>query len=200
MRWPALPGRTNHLEAGVLVPLVWDDRPRLLAILRSRHLRRHSGEVAFPGGKPEAQDVDIRATALREAREELGFDAIDVIGRLSSVPLYTSDFRLEPLVGLVSDAALVADPGEVAEVLPIDVREWLGRPQWEGAPFEMHGEHHLSPVFDLDGHVMYGGTAYVLLEALTVLAGAIGVDVPPMTGRRFTADDILARALRNAGE
>ena len=70
-RWPALPGRTNHLEAGVLVPLVWSDQPTILAILRAADLRRHANEVAFPGGKPEPEDSDIVATALREAGNRL---------------------------------------------------------------------------------------------------------------------------------
>ena len=133
-RWPALPGRTNHLEAGVLVPLVWSDQPTILAILRAADLRRHANEVAFPGGKPEPEDSDIVATALREANEELGFDEVDVLGRLSSWPLYTSDYRLEPVVGVVHERQLVADPGEVAEVLRFDVRAWLAHDTWRACP------------------------------------------------------------------
>ncbi|MCO4743816.1 MAG: CoA pyrophosphatase [Proteobacteria bacterium] len=196
--WPALPGRTNHLHAGVLVPVVWDQAPRILAIVRAAHLRRHAREVGFPGGKPEAEDADITATALREAREELGFEHIEVLGRLSSFPLYTSDYRLEPTVGLVSDQQLIPEPAEVAEVLSVDIRAWLAREQWEGVPFEHEGGVAVSPVFEIDGHLMYGGTAHVLYEAFTVLAAAMDTPLPALSGRRYTPTDILTRALRNA--
>lgn len=198
MRWPAIPGRTNHLEAGVLVPVSGQDAPVVHAIVRASGLSRHANEVAFPGGKPEPGDEDIAATAVREAREELGFREVAVLGRLSSWPLYTSDFRLEPFIAQVSAEDLAPDPGEVAEVLHFDVREWLGRPAWEGVPYEMFGQTWISPVFECDGHVMYGATAHVFHEAMGLLAQALGCDVPELTGRRFGPDDILAMARRNA--
>lgn len=197
-RWPALPGRTNHLEAGVLVPVVWSAQPQVLAIVRAATLRRHANEVGFPGGKPEDGDADIEHTALREAREELGFGDIDVLGRLSSWPLYTSDYRLEPFVGLVSDTALVPEPEEVAKVLRFDLREWLARPAWEGVPFEMEGQVWVSPVFEHEGHVMYGGSALVLYEAMGLFAEVLGIPLPPLDGRRFGPEDILHMARTNA--
>ncbi len=196
--WPALPGRTNHLEAGVLVPVVLDESPRILAILRSAELRQHAGEVAFPGGKPESHDADIQATAIREAQEELGLSRVDILGRLSSMPLYTSDYRLEPFIGAVTDESLIPDPGEVAQVFRLDVHDWLSRDGWEGVPFDMHGGNWVSPVFVVEGHLMYGGTAHVLHEAFAVIARALGRPLPPLNRRSFTSDDILERAFRSA--
>lgn len=199
VEWPALPGRTNHLRAGVLVPIAWGERPQVLAIVRSSALRQHRGEVGFPGGKPEQQDADLVATALREAREEVGLSGVEVWGQLSSVPLYTSDFRLEPTVGRIEPDQVCADPGEVAEVLWLDVIDWLERSEWEGVPFDMVGVEHLSPVFEVGPHLMYGGTAYVFLETLGVLSEVLGMPLPPMTGRRFSPEDVIQRALRSVG-
>ena len=106
---PALPGRRNHLHAGVLVPLRFVDGD-LEVVLTERvaTLRHHGGEVSFPGGKPDPEDRDLEHTALREAEEEIGLRGARVLGRLSSIPLYTSDFRLEPFVALVpADAVFV---------------------------------------------------------------------------------------------
>ncbi len=172
---PALPGRTNHLRAGVLVPLRWHrDRVEAVLTLRSADLRRHAGEVSWPGGRREPQDVDLVATAVREAREEIGARVRRILGPLSSMPLF-------------------ADGVEVARLLPVDVRALLHAPAIEGLPFEWDGTVHLSPIWDVGGAVVYGGTAHVLHELLRVLAPAWGVPLPPVVrsertwGELFTA-------------
>ncbi|MCB9763955.1 MAG: CoA pyrophosphatase [Alphaproteobacteria bacterium] len=177
---PALPGRTNHRRAGVLVPLQLEPEPRLLLTLRAAGLRRHGGEVSFPGGRPEPGDADLAATALREAREELGITDARVLGRLSSMPLFTSDFRMEPFVALVGPQPLTPDPGEVARVLPLTLQGALAAPDIEGIPYTLDGVEHLSPVFTLEGHVCFGATAHTLYEALGLLAAVAGRPLPPL--------------------
>lgn len=71
------PQRLDHVvmpEAGVLLPIVERPAPTLLFTRRASHLSTHSGQVAFPGGKREAYDRDLYATALREAQEEIALD------------------------------------------------------------------------------------------------------------------------------
>lgn len=184
---PALPGRTNHLRAGVLVPLVWEaDDVTAVLTLRSATLGRHAGEVAWPGGRPEPEDPDLSATALREAREEVAATPRRLLGRLSSVPLYTSDFRLEPFVAEV-EPGLVADGGEVVALLPVGLGALLAADRIEGVPWEWEGVRHLSPVWALaPGTVLFGGTAHVLLELLQVVAPAFGRAVPPVEPGRFS--------------
>ena len=67
---PALPGRTNHLEAAVMIPLFWGKSLESVAMLRPNTMLEHRGEVCFPGGKRDPDDLDLTATALREAQEE----------------------------------------------------------------------------------------------------------------------------------
>ena len=82
--WPALPGRTNHIRCGVVVPIrVEAGRPVVFAGARSQNLGKHAGEVCFPGGRPEPGDADFWATAQREASEELGITGLIQLGRLS---------------------------------------------------------------------------------------------------------------------
>jgi 8-oxo-dGTP pyrophosphatase MutT (NUDIX family) len=188
--YPALPGRTNHLRAGVLVPLVWRPEPAVILTLRPAHLR-HGGEVSFPGGKPEPQDLDLVDTALREAREELGLTGAQVLGRLSSIPVFTSDFRLEPFVAAVPDGALTPNAGEVEQVLYLGLREVLDAPEIAAVPYTLEGSDELSPVFYPGGHVMYGATAHAFLELVQVVAPLLGRAVPPLVPGRLGWGDLM---------
>ncbi|MFW5876800.1 MAG: NUDIX hydrolase [Myxococcota bacterium] len=188
---PPLPGRRNHQRAGVLVPLRLGPEPMTILTGRTRHLSNHAGEVCFPGGRPEQEDRSLEDTAVREAREELAIQRPTVLGRLSSVPLYTSDYRLEPFVARVGDAPLVPDPGEVDRVFRVPLAALLDRPFLHGAPWTQAGETTLSPIFEVDDALVYGGTAYVLLELLTVLAPLLGRHVPPLRAGKHTWDRIF---------
>lgn len=185
---PALPGRTNHKRAGVLVPVTWDaDGPTVIATVRASHLREHPGEVAFPGGKPEPADSDLTATALREAAEELGLDPASarVLGVLSAMPLFTSDYRLVPTVAAVPDIPWTPDPTEVAAVLRIPLQPLLDAPVLDAVPWSWDDKEHHSPVFPLGDVVMYGATAHTLHELLEVLARMLHRPLPPWRTGRF---------------
>ena len=187
---PALPGRTNDRPAGILLPIRW--HPQTLSILatqRSSHLRDHAGEVVFPGGKPEPGDPDLTATALREAEEELGIEQVDVLGHLSAIPLFTSDFRLVPTVGRIDHSPIIPDPAEVACVFELDLLQILRSESILAIAWPEHTGFPPSPVFEMGGPhnpLMYGGTAICLYELLEVLAGLLGRPMPGWDVSRWT--------------
>jgi 8-oxo-dGTP pyrophosphatase MutT (NUDIX family) len=138
-------------HASVLIPLVMREQGlTVLLTERGTQLSSHSGQVAFPGGKADPVDSDARATALREAEEEIGL-ASQYVQILGTMPIYTtgSAFIITPVVALVDGKAeLNANPDEVAGIfeVPLDFlmnpahhqrhavfwegqrREWLSMP------------------------------------------------------------------------
>jgi 8-oxo-dGTP pyrophosphatase MutT (NUDIX family) len=113
-------GRT---DAAVLVAL-YVDHGLLHAVLTERRadLRRHAGEVSFPGGRRDETDPDLRFTALREAHEEIGLppEAVDLIGALQPTPTIATGYAIYPFVGLIEPGqAWKLSPREVAEVLEL---------------------------------------------------------------------------------
>lgn len=152
---PAWDAAAVPTAAAVLVPLVQRERLQVLLTVRTAHLSSHAGQIAFPGGKVDAQDADAVATALREAQEEIGLlpAQVQVIG---SLPLYTTGtgFAVTPVVALVQPPlALQPNPAEVAHIfeVPLDFlmnpahhrhhrhawadreRQWLSMPYQDGA-------------------------------------------------------------------
>ncbi len=110
------PGSTN---AAVLVPLY---REPLTAVFTERRadLRRHAGEISFPGGRQDFPDEDLRVTALREAEEEIGLprERVHVVGALEPVGTFVTGYRVYPFVGLIEPGfAWVLQEREVAQVL-----------------------------------------------------------------------------------
>jgi 8-oxo-dGTP pyrophosphatase MutT (NUDIX family) len=138
-RRPTLDRPPAH--AAVLVGLVMHDEPTVLLTRRTDHLRDHAGQISFPGGRAEPHDADAAATALREAREEVGLDPahVEVIGQL---PVYTTitAFMVTPVVALVRPGfSLQPDPSEVAEAFEVPLS------------FLMQPAHHQRRAVDLQG-------------------------------------------------
>lgn len=117
--------REGLREAAVLVPVVdRGDEATVLLTKRTEHLRSHSGQVAFPGGRIDPEDASPEDAALREAMEEIGLERryVDLIGRL---PNYVagSGFRIAPVLGVVRpDFRLVINPHEVDSAFEVPLR------------------------------------------------------------------------------
>lgn len=131
----------DPVHASVLVPIVLRDQPTVLLTQRTAHLATHSGQIAFPGGKADADDEHAVGTALREAREEVGLEAVfvEVLGVLPHY-LTGSAFIVTPVVALVHEGFSVApNPHEVDDVFEVSL-EFLMNPanhrqhSWEPEP------------------------------------------------------------------
>src|SRR4051794_16977337 len=112
------PGRT---DAAVLLPMFgYPERPGLVFTERRADLRRHAGEISFPGGRQDHPSESLVATALREAEEEIGLAPSDVelIGALPPVGTFVTGYKVHPFVGLIpEESRFTPSPDEVAAVL-----------------------------------------------------------------------------------
>ena len=123
-----LPAGRRLRPAGVLVPILSaGDEARVYLTKRSSALKHHPGQIAFPGGKQDAGDADITATALREASEEIGLDPanVEILGVLPPHETVTS-FDVTPVVGRVlSKFQPVPEAGEVEEIFDVPLNHLL---------------------------------------------------------------------------
>jgi 8-oxo-dGTP pyrophosphatase MutT (NUDIX family) len=153
-------------EAAVLVPLFEDGGLHAVFTRRRHDLRRHAGEISFPGGRRDAGEA-LADTALREAYEEVGLppDAVHVVGALPPTPTFVTNYAIYPFVGLIEPGfAWVLQQTEVAEVLELrldDLSAGYGERRLvrRGIPFR-------TPTYEVDGHVIWGATARILGELL----------------------------------
>ena len=159
--------------ASVLVPIV--QRPEALTVLftrRTAHLKSHSGQIAFPGGRAEPGDPHAEATALREAKEEIGLDParVELLGRLSDYHTRT-DYRVTPVVALVaSPLELRLDACEVEEAFEVPLSFLLDPANHLRHAREFQGRqvpYYAIPYCD---HYIWGATAGMLVNLYRFLA------------------------------
>jgi 8-oxo-dGTP pyrophosphatase MutT (NUDIX family) len=146
----------------------------VVLIKRPETMSSHRGEIAFPGGKFEpGVDADLRATALREAYEEVGLvpGAVEVVARLDGIGTVASRFTITPYVGFLSGPPVLRpSPTEVVRTLEVRLSELLDpdvyrEERWvtETVDFDVH-------FYELDDETVWGATARILTGLLSHLA------------------------------
>ncbi len=160
-------GRT---DAAVLLPLFgWPEQPGLIFTERRADLRRHAGEISFPGGRQDEVDADFAATALREAEEEIGLDpaAVELGGALSPTTTFATGYRIYPFVGLIPDPGelgLEPSPAEVETVLAYSLE--VLRDGYAMRRLVRRGVPIHTPTYEVEGQIIWGATARILGELL----------------------------------
>ena len=153
-------------EAAVLVPLFEQDGLHAVFTRRRHDLRRHAGEISFPGGRRD-DDEALLDTALREAHEEVGLprDRVHVVGALPPTPTFVTNYAIYPFVGVIEPGfAWVLQQSEVAAVLELRLDELAAaygerRLVRRGIPFR-------TPTYEVGENVIWGATARILGDLL----------------------------------
>ncbi|HEY2885325.1 MAG TPA: CoA pyrophosphatase [Rhizomicrobium sp.] len=152
--------------AAVLLPLVLRHEPHVLLTQRTHHLTRHAGQVAFPGGRADANDISLVETALRETQEETGIDPafVTVAGFLDAYETGTG-YAILPVVGILSDGfALSPHAVEVAEIFEVPLAFLLDPANKQQQSREFQGRMRSFYSFTYEGHYIWGATAAMLLN------------------------------------
>jgi 8-oxo-dGTP pyrophosphatase MutT (NUDIX family) len=169
--WPANwdPARLRH-AAGLLLLFPLDRRAHVVLTVRSDSVR-HGGQVSMPGGVVEPGETFEQA-ALREAHEEVGLatDLVEIIGPLSPIDIPVSGFRLHPIVAAAPKRpALHPADAEVARILEVDVEGLFDANAIAWRPMTRDGTTRQVPCLAAAGVEIWGATAMVLAEFLTLL-------------------------------
>jgi 8-oxo-dGTP pyrophosphatase MutT (NUDIX family) len=162
-------GRRGTQAAVLLALYGWPDEPGLIFTERRADLRRHAGEISFPGGRQDADDADLAATALREAQEEIALDpaAVELAGALVPVSTFVTGYRVHPFVGTVpqpGELGLQPSPTEVETVLTFSLE--LLREGYEMRRLVRRGVPIHTPTYEVEGQLIWGATARILGDLL----------------------------------
>jgi 8-oxo-dGTP pyrophosphatase MutT (NUDIX family) len=170
----ARPAAAEPVPAAVLVPLFAAtdaNDPHVVLTKRRADLRRHAGEISFPGGRKDPDDLDLSATALREAEEEIGLPRAQVtlLGQLPTTSTFATNYVIHPFVATIpAGLAWRLSAKEVEEVLELplaDVRKARAK-----TAIERRGITFETDAYVLDGHVIWGATARILQHLLERLS------------------------------
>lgn len=159
---------TPRQGAVLLLLYCHDDELYLVLTRRRDDLSSHPGQVSLPGGRQDPPET-LAETALRETEEEIAVppDEIRLLGQLTSLYIYPSDFEVQPFVGVyVGDGrpAFVPSPEEVAAIIEVPLDHLLDQSLRAEEPWQLRGMEVTVPFFHLDGYKVWGATAMMLSE------------------------------------
>ncbi|WP_428943218.1 CoA pyrophosphatase [Pantoea sp. FN060301] len=153
-------------RAAVLVPIVNREHPTLLLTRRSNALRKHPGQVAFPGGMMDPEDESLIVTALREAEEEVAIppDCVNVVGVLPPVTSSTG-FQVTPVVGILpANLNWHPNEGEVESVFEMPLQEALRLGRYTALDIHRHGLAHRIWLSWFEHYFIWGMTAGIIRQ------------------------------------
>ncbi len=135
---------------------------------------KHSGQIAFPGGKKDKTDSNLQYTALRETHEEVGIPSreIEVLGELTSVYIPVSNFLVQPFLGILNQPQeLILSPNEVKSAFWIDLDELIHPNSKQCKSIKNHNGMILKdiPCFELNNKIVWGATSLILNELKAII-------------------------------
>jgi 8-oxo-dGTP pyrophosphatase MutT (NUDIX family) len=163
---------TGTTPAAVLVAVVDRPRPTVILTLRPETMRKHAGQISFPGGRIDPGDSDAVDAALREAEEEIGLarDLVELIGTADRYRTITG-FEVTPVIGIVPpDVPLNPHPGEVAAVFEVPLDYLLDPAHQAVRTVDWRGRQRRYYEIDYEGRRVWGATAAMIVNLSRRLA------------------------------
>lgn len=166
------PNKTARLSSVLLAVYPEKEDPTLLFIKRQEYEGAHSGQISFPGGKKEEHDASMWHTALRESTEEINLDTshIKKVGKLTDLYVERSNHIVHPYVGVLPNAKnLKPDPYEVNAIIKASIPFLVNDIQLKHFTLTRHNVDYAMPYYDLHGEVLWGATAMMVNEFITLI-------------------------------
>jgi 8-oxo-dGTP pyrophosphatase MutT (NUDIX family) len=173
--FPRSPGNDARVAAVLILLYPFNNSIHTVFMQRHNYDGVHGGQISFPGGKVEAADKDITDTALREASEEVGVDpkTVSVVGTLTPLYIPVSNMLVTPVVGwTVKKPEFIKQHEEVVFLFDADINRLLDPSIKKTKPMVIRGESIDIKYYDYDGNVIWGATAMMMHELLTIIRNA----------------------------
>lgn len=159
--------KNKHPLAAVLVPIVMhQDELTIILTQRTKHLKNHPGQISFPGGSFDKQDLNLPTTALRETFEEIGIDErhITLIGELPQIKTISGNgFLVTPYVGVINPPPkFKINPEEVDDVFEIPLHYILELTHYKKESRLYKNAPHVYYVMHYQNRMIWGATATIL--------------------------------------
>ncbi len=172
----ALQNKKRNPKRAAVLALFYPDKNQeahLLLILRKTYQGVHSNQIGFPGGKVEETDVDLKATALREAHEEVGINIakVSVLKKLTNVYIPPSNFEVTPFIGLSEEPIeFVLQVSEVEALVEVPLDSILDDSKvFQQQLSTSYAKNILVPAYNFEGHTVWGATAMMISEIKAML-------------------------------
>ncbi|MBA4392640.1 MAG: CoA pyrophosphatase [Desulfobacca sp.] len=184
-----IPDRPDLTPAAVLVPLFQKNRrTHILLTKRTDQLEHHKGQISFPGGAYNYEDLDCLTTALRETEEEIGIDMdrVEILGELDHI-ITVTHFRVCPYVGIIPyPYPFKLSSFEVERLIELPLDYLLKHAELKEGPFEFLGQSFFNLYIEYQGDIIWGATARILNNFVTVLSDVSTKPPCPAEGRGTT--------------
>ena len=166
--WTQVQDNKETKLAAVLI-MIYGPEPHVIMTERPKTMDYHAGEISFPGGRWEKDDVDLLATAIREAREEIGVEIPNnqVIGQLRPVTTLNSGFTITPFITIQEKIPLLRHTSEIESILQIPLIQLLKTMDEDNDP--SHKSIQEMYIFKFQNHLIWGASARMLNQITNTL-------------------------------
>jgi len=160
---PKIESDGKYRLASVLV-VIYGKEPIIVMTEKPKHMKFHAGEISFPGGKLDYDDLDLLETALRETREEIGLliSKEQVIGQLEPVITLNSGFLILPFVSVVNEIPALSANAEVEKIFHIPLESFLKTETRDPEP--LHNLIQEMYTFEYQNQIVWGASARILKQ------------------------------------
>ena len=165
--------KEEYRKSAVLIPIYENKEEQYFVLTkRTQGVMYHKGQISFPGGADDKEDGELKATALREAYEEIGVDPgdVEILGNLDDQVTYTSKFVITPFVGAIPyPVKFKVNHKEVEELVEVPVSALLIPSAWVPETTDDDGKSHPWGHYLYGNHEIIGITARILKQLIDLV-------------------------------